>query len=106
MASLSLNSYLFRVNEAWEKGDGQTLADFLSFSDTHIANSKLQVSSITGEQEARSVAHLHSFFADLDPYARNQEILIQCSFGSLSYQRFKKDFFFLLTLAYFTKNSG
>jgi hypothetical protein len=43
MASLSLSGYLGRLSHAWENFDGQSLANLLSFSDTHIANSKLQV---------------------------------------------------------------
>lgn len=43
MASLSLNSYLSKVSQAWHDGNGEILATLVSFSDPHIANARLQV---------------------------------------------------------------
>jgi hypothetical protein len=43
MAGISLNGYLSKVAVAYENYDGLSLAVLLSFEDSHIANSRLQV---------------------------------------------------------------
>ena len=43
MAAVSLNSYLSKVSQTWNAGEGDMLAALLSFRDSHIANPRLQI---------------------------------------------------------------
>jgi len=43
MTAISLNLYLSKVSNAWNAGEGDLLADLLSFRDSHVANSRLHV---------------------------------------------------------------
>ena len=51
MAALSVNSYLSKVSQAWNAGEGEMLGDLLSFRDSHIANPKLQISDPEAQVE-------------------------------------------------------
>jgi len=51
MATLSMNSYLSKVSQAWNAGEGEMLGDLLSFRDSHIANPKLQISDPEAQVE-------------------------------------------------------
>jgi len=42
-AFTSLNSYLSKVSQAWQVGEGEDLANLLSFRDSHVSNSRLQI---------------------------------------------------------------
>ena len=43
MTAISLNLYLSKVSNVWNAGEGDLLAQLLSFRDSHIANPRLQV---------------------------------------------------------------
>jgi len=43
MSVYSVNSYLSKVSQAWDVGEGNLLADLLSFQDPHIASRSLQI---------------------------------------------------------------
>lgn len=43
MATISLNLYLSKVSNVWNAGEGEMLAELLSFRDPHVANPRLHV---------------------------------------------------------------
>ena len=43
MTTISMNLYLSKVSNAWNQGDGELLAELLSFRDSHVANPRLHV---------------------------------------------------------------
>ena len=51
MAAVSINSYLSKVSQAWMAGEGDILAALVSFRDSHVANSKLQISDPEAQVE-------------------------------------------------------
>lgn len=48
---MSVQNYLRAVNEAWNDYDGETLATYLSFKDSHVTKPQLQIENPEAEVE-------------------------------------------------------
>ena len=51
MSGISLNVYLSKISNAWDAGEGEALAELLSFRDGHVANARLQVAEPEAQVE-------------------------------------------------------